>query len=661
MNELWPELTRERAAANLQVRLSELRKALRSVGEADRLCTRAPGYLLRVAADELDAVQFQRRAASGREALGNDDAASAVRLLDQALALWRGPALADLEDAQFASREQARLEEERLAALESRVDAQLACGRHQETVAELEALTSTHPLRERFWAQRLLALYRAGRQADALRVYRELRSTLVDQLGIEPGPELRELHARILRHDAQLKYRPASSKSDGRAQPQTHYVESGGVHIAYQVLGAGERDILFVPGLMSHLELAWEDPETSEFYSRPGGLGRLILFDKRDTGLSDRAPSDSTLEERMSDVQAVMNAVSSDRAILFGYSEGAPMSILFAATYPDKVSSLILGSGFARWFPAPDYRCGPAAEQVYASMREIATHRWGHGATIDWYLPSRSSSSHARELLGRFERIAISPSAFLRMLRMIAETDVRAVLPAIHVPTLVIQRLGDRINPPFYGRYLASHIAGARYFEQPGDHVLRFAGGGDLDLLFAEIEDFLAAAPPADDQARVLATILVAEEMGDAANKADAPDPRPARQLDADIATTRQLVRSHRGRVLNSAGASLLATFDAPGQAIRCAAAIRDDAAALGIELRAGIHTGEVDLVGEEIDGTSIRFATRVATLARPTEILVSRTVKDLVVGSGIAFADRGSHELILGADRWPLYAVTGV
>lgn len=270
VNELWPELTRERAAANLQVRLSELRKALRSVGEADRLCTRAPGYLLRVAADELDAVQFQRRAASGREALGNDDAASAVRLLDQALALWRGPALADLEDAQFASREQARLEEERLAALESRVDAQLACGRHQETVAELEALTSTHPLRERFWAQRLLALYRAGRQADALRVYRELRSTLVDQLGIEPGPELRELHARILRHDAQLKYRPASSKSDGRAQPQTHYVESGGVHIAYQVLGAGERDILFVPGLMSHLELAWEDPETSEFYSRPG-------------------------------------------------------------------------------------------------------------------------------------------------------------------------------------------------------------------------------------------------------------------------------------------------------------------------------------------------------------------------------------------------------
>ena len=197
----------------------------------------------------------------------------------------------------------------------------------------------------------------------ALRAYRELRSVLVGQLGIEPGPRLRDLETRILRQDPGLEYRPAGrSESDHDTRPETRYVKSGAVHIAYQVLGDGERDIVFVPGVLSHAELAWEDPGTAEFYRRLAGLGRLILFDKRDTGLSDRAPGDSPLEERMDDVQAVMNAVSSDRAVLFGYSEGAPMSILFAATYPEKVSSLILGSAFARWFPAPDYPCGDGGE-----------------------------------------------------------------------------------------------------------------------------------------------------------------------------------------------------------------------------------------------------------------------------------------------------------
>jgi DNA-binding SARP family transcriptional activator/pimeloyl-ACP methyl ester carboxylesterase len=642
MQELWPELAPDRAAANLQVRLSELRKALRTVEEADRLETRAPGYVLRVAPDELDVLRFEQLAASGREALAGGDPDSAVRVLDEALSLWRGPALADIDGVQFAGAEQARLEEERIVALESRMDALLACGRHQETIAELEALTTDHPLRERFWHQRLLALYRSGRQAEALRAFRELRSALVDQLGIEPRPELRELEARILRQDSTLEYRRTPQPGrDDRAAPQTHYVESGGVHIAYQVVGEGERDVLFVPGLMSHVELAWEDPGTVAFYRRLASLGRLILFDKRDTGLSDRAPRDSSLEERIEDVQAVMNAVSSDRAVVFGYSEGAPMSILFTATYPEKVSSLILGSAFARWFPAPDYPCGPGAEEVYAAMEEIAAHRWGQGATIDWFLPSHSSSPQARHALARFERMAISPSAYLRMIRMIREIDVRAALPAIHVPTLVIQRLGDRINPPFYGRYLASHIAGARYFEQPGDHVLRFAEGDELDGLFAEIEDFLAATPPAPARVRVLTTILLAAPVGDA--------------------RTSQHVRSHRGRLRRSTADSMLATFDAPGQAIRCAAAIRGDAAAHGVQSRAGIHTGEVDLIDEDIMGISLEIAESVAARADAGDILVSRTVKDLVVGSGISFAQRGSYSLTASDDDWPLFVVTAV
>ena len=673
IEELWPGHPADKAADSLQVRLSELRKALRSVGEADRLATRPPGYLLRVTPGEVDARRFERLAAAANVALAGGDAATAARHLEQALSLWRGPALADLDPAPSVRAEAGRLEEERLAALESRGEALLACGRHRDLIAEVEALTTAHPLRERFWSQRLLALYRAGRQADALRAYRELRDILVAELAIEPGPELRELHARILRQDPALDG-PADSgggapghgpdgAAGGRAAgepdviPQTRYAQTAdGIHIAYQVIGEGERDIVFVPGLMSHLELLWEDHQTSDFFRRLARLGRLIMFDKRDTGLSDRAPGDMSLEERMEDLRAVMHAAGSRRAVLFGYSEGAPMSILFAATHPGRVAALILGSASARWFPAPGYPCGQGTEEMFAGLSEIAAHRWGQGTSIDWYMPSRAGSARMREAFGRFERMAINPSAFLRMLRMIREIDVRAVLPAIHVPTLVIQRLEDRISPPCHGRYLASHIAGARYFEQPGDHSLRFAASGNSEELYAEIADFLASISHRRDPQRVLATILhatmvshttmVDHVMGWGRDRVGAPGG--------------DLVREHRGRLIRTTADGILATFDAPGQAIRCAAAVRDDAAAAGSQVRAGIHTGEVDLVGEDIAGPSVQITARVAALARPAEILVSRTVKDLVTGSGIIFAERGSYALNGPPDEWPLFAVTG-
>jgi DNA-binding SARP family transcriptional activator/pimeloyl-ACP methyl ester carboxylesterase len=635
-DELWPGHPSGRGAANLHVRLSELRRALKSVGEEDRLVTRAPGYLLRVADDELDLLRFAALAAAGRAALADGDAAGAVRLLTGALALWRGPALADLHDAEFARAERARLEEDRLGALEARLDAQLACGRHDELLADLEMLTAEHALRERFWAQRMLALYRSGRQADALRAYRDLRAVLVDQLGIEPGPELRELEGRILRQDRGLEY--AGSAGGDWAPPQTRYANSDGIHIAYQVLGEGPLDILAVPGIVSHLDLWWQDPAATRFFRRLAGLGRLILFDKRDTGLSDAAPGDMSLEQRMADVQAVMGACGSRRAVLFGYSEGGPMCLLFAATYPERVSALVLAEAAARWFPGPGYPCGDETVEMADAIERLATHGWGQGDSVDWYAPSVAHLARAREQLARWERMAVSPGALLRLIRMCRSIDVRDLLPAIRVPTLVIQRADDRITPPYHGRYLAGHIAGARYFEQPGDHLLWL---GDSDAMVAEIEGFLTEAGRAGEPDRLLTTILCVETAGSAA------------------ALARQ-VRSGRGQVIRSDGARILATFDGPGRAIRCAAACRDAAAGLGIETRAGIHTGEVEVLGHDVAGVCVDMTEYLAGLARPAEILVTRTVKELVLGSGIEFADCGSRRIGETPGTWRLFAVTG-
>ena len=298
---------------------------------------------------------------------------------------------------------------------------------------------------------------------------------------------------------------------------------------------------------------------------------------------------------------------------------------------------------------------------MYDALRDIAAHRWGQGASIEWYLPSRAHSANARQLLGRFERMAVNPSAFLRLTQMIHDIDVRAVLPAIHVPTLVIQRLGDRITPPCHGRYLAAHIAGARYFEQPGDHSLRFAASGDNDALCAEIAGFLATTTHPGEPDRVLATILHARPVNITAGWPGQSVPRPGQETaTARQASIQDLVRAHRGRLIANDTDGLRAMFDAPGQAIRCAAAVVADAAAAGIQVQAGIHTGEVDLVGEDIAGDSVRITEGMATQARPAEILVSRTVKDLVAGTGITFAERASHVPNGPPGQWPLFAVTG-
>ena len=659
--ELWPGLPSARAAANLQVRLSELRGALRAAGEAGRLVTRPPGYVLRAAPDEVDATRFEELAGQGRAALESGDAPLAAKRLHAALALWRGPALGELADAPFARGEAARLEEARLTALELRIEAELAAGYDGGLVAELEALTAMHPLRERLWAQRMLALYRAGRQAEALRCYQELRRALLGELGIEPGSEVRRLEGRILRQDDGLGLpppraaAPAVRKDAGLAPevPAVRYALSGEIHIAYQVLGDGELDIVFVPGLSSHLDMWWGDPFASRFLRRLASLGRLILFDHRDTGLSDRADSDSPLEVRMDDLRAVMEACRSPRAVLFGYSMGSPMSVLFAATYPDRVAALILGGATARWSMAPDYPCGHP-EAAFSMLDQLAQDGWGTGASIEWAAPSLAHSASARQECARWERMSMTPSAVQRMIRLCLSIDVRSVLPAIHVPTLVVQRLDDRVAPPCHGRYLATHLDGARYFEQPGEHVVWL---GDTDPLFGEIEALLTGSRSQPRRDRVLCSLVAADLVRPSDRVAGSSDWQAWRP-EAFSAAARDTITAHAGRLVRATDAGVLAAFDGPARAIRCAGTLRDRVANAGMEIHIGIHSGEVNLVGDDVSGISVDVATRLAALARPGEVLVSRTVKDLVVGSGICFADRGTRALLGIPEQWSVFAV---
>jgi DNA-binding SARP family transcriptional activator/pimeloyl-ACP methyl ester carboxylesterase len=494
IEELWAENAWHRAGPSLQVRVSELRRLLRSAGAGDRLTTRSSGYALRVEPGELDAARFEALLEDGRAAEASGECELALAQLDEALGLWRGDALAQVLAAPSARSEAARLQELRMGALEWRSDAQLALGRHDELVAELEALTAVHPLRERLWSRRMIALYRTGRQADALRAFRCLRARLVDELGIEPSRELRDLELRILRQDPELDAGPGPGDGrHGAAVPTTRYVKSGDVHIAYQVVGSGDRDIVLVPGLVSHLDLWWEDRAASRFLRRLASFGRLIMFDKRDTGLSDRAPGDAGLDRRIADLCAVLDACGSDRIVLFGLSEGGPLSMVFTAMHPERVSGVILGGAAARWSSAADYPCGRESDAMLAALEQLAHDGWGRGDSLDWYAPSRSGSSRARQAFARWERMAVSPSSLLRLLDMLRRLDVRAVLPAIRTPTLVLQRLDDRISPRCHCRCLADHIAGARYFEQPGDHV---PWVGDTDRLFTEVSHFLAAVRP---------------------------------------------------------------------------------------------------------------------------------------------------------------------
>jgi class 3 adenylate cyclase len=434
--------------------------------------------------------------------------------------------------------------------------------------------------------------------------------------------------------------------------PETRYAKSGDVSIAYQVVGEGPLDLVLVPGFVSHLDVDWDDPRHAHFLRRLASFSRLIRFDKRGTGLSDRPGGLPDLETRMDDVRAVMDAAGSERAALFGYSEGGPMSVLFAATYPDMTSALVLYGTYAkRQDPDDDYPWAAAREarEQYAKQVE---EDWGWEADMHTMCPG-ADEPMASWWAAR-ARASASPGAARDLILMNSLIDVRPVLSTVQAPTLVMHRTGDLDSSVDEGRYVAGHIPGARFVELAGnDHVPWI----DADQVVDEIEEFLTGARPAPEPNRVLATVLFTDLVGSTERAAELGDRRWRELLDAhEAAVRRELVR-FGGREVDTAGDGVFATFDGPARAIRAACAIRDSVRGLGLELRAGLHTGECELANGKVRGIAVHTGARVAALAKPGEVLVSGTVRDLVAGSGIAFEERGEHELKGVPGLWRVYA----
>ncbi len=436
---------------------------------------------------------------------------------------------------------------------------------------------------------------------------------------------------------------------------KTSYAQSGDLSIAYRIFGDGELNLILVPGFVSHVELLWEHPTAARFMRRLASFARVITYDKRGQGLSDRPADPPTLEDSMDDLRAVLDATTTEDAVVFGVSEGGPMSMLFAATYPERISSLILYGTYAKMVEAPDYPSG-VPDGALDRWADLMRKDWGGPVGVRIWAPSMEDDAEFAEWWGRLLRQGTSPAGAIALIDLYRELDVRGVLSSISMPTLILHRSEDRIVRVGQGRYLAEQIPGARYVEQPGlDHL---AWIGDQDAILDEVEEFLLGSRRGQEPERALATVLFTDIVGSTETAAELGDRRWRDLLERHDAIVRRQLSIHRGREVKTMGDGFLATFDGPARAIRCAAAIRDELAAIGIEVRVGIHTGEVELIGDDVGGMAVNIGARIGTLADSGELLVSSTVRELVVGSGLEFSDRGSHTLKGAPGEWRLFAV---
>jgi class 3 adenylate cyclase len=440
--------------------------------------------------------------------------------------------------------------------------------------------------------------------------------------------------------------------------PETKYAKTvDGVHVAYRVVGAGPIDLVWAPGTVSHVELYWEEPGLVRFIGRLAFFSRLMVFDKQGTGMSDRATEAATLEERMDDIRAVMDACDSERAVLLGVSEGAPMCALFAATYPERTVGVILCGGYAKGLPAEDYPWTPARKEqlAYIAREEDSWGVWTDEELLE-FAPSMAGDARFFDWLRKLFRMGASPGAQRALELMNMEVDISNVLPAIRVPTLVLHRTGDRICKVEEGRYIAERIPGVKYVELPGEDHIPWVG--DSDSIVREIEMFATQSWREVEPDRVLATVMFTDIVGSTSKTAELGDRDWRDLLGEHHARIRSQLSRFRGVEMDTAGDGFFAVFDGPARAINCAKSIHRTLANLGLEARIGVHCGECERMDGKVGGLAVVVGSRIASMAGPGDVLVSQTVKDLTAGSGLTFEDAGEHELKGVPDRWHLYRV---
>ena len=636
---LWGDEPPSSARKTLQTYISNLRQAI----GPDAISTHPSGYRLDVDPDDIDIHRFRALVRAADDALRDDSLALARRQLREALTLWRGGAFGDVASHTGLASEGVRLEEEHLSALEARIAADLAAGAHGELVGELETLVRDHPFRERLWGALMVALYRCGRQADALATYQRARRQLVNELGLEPGGELRRIEEAILNQDESLAGPPsvdvaiaAGTPSGILRSPVRYTRSSGGVSIAYQVAGDGPIDIFAIPGFVTHLDIWWNAP-TDGLVRRLTSIGRLISFDKRGMGLSDR-PDTIDPTDWLDDALAVLDAVGAKDVVVLGNSSGTPTAIRLASIHPQRVRALVVFAGGPRSLAGPGYEIGHDRELVEDFATELE-HGWGSGVLIEAFAPSRANDLHVRDYWARYQQLAASPTAAMLSFWSAVEDDVVDLLPTIEAPTLVLHPERDLITPVAWGRFLAQRIPRAEFVGLDSD-VHLICVSDVITEMADEIAAFVGRSVPeaaGDTREPVLVTVVSIQTKSTALRET------------AGVALARV-----GGRV--QARPALTVIFDTPGKALRGVRALLRELpphdAVVG-PIGIGVQVGECFLTDVGYRGAAVDIAHRFAVHAEPEgEVLITATVRDLLSDAGIGLGPR--HQI----DSLPAFAV---
>jgi pimeloyl-ACP methyl ester carboxylesterase/DNA-binding SARP family transcriptional activator len=636
----WPGVLDESARSSLRTTLATLKRELGEPGAGAVTATRERVGIEPNAGVWIDLHAFEELVADGE--------------FESAAALPRGELLADLDD-DWVNEPRERHRAEMLEVLGRLADQAERSGDLGEALDRTRQQVALDPLSEDAHRELVRRLTATGDRAGALAAFQAFTVRLQRELGIAPSPQTRELVERIRSAGARPSptpqwvgatraerpssgpKAPAASRSEG--VPPVRYARNGSVHLAFQSFGEGDREFVLVPGLVCHLEFPWQHPPYRRFMNHLASFARVTVYDKRGMGLSDPLDAAAGFDQHLDDLAAVIDAAGAIRPVLMGWSDGAAVAALYAAHHPDVVESLVLYGAFPKLLESPDYPEGQPRDR-FDQLLEGVSEAWGEGISLNFLAFEKLGDEAFRRWWGGYERAAASPGLVLSALRLDAELDIRDVLPAIHVPTLMIHRTDDPVMTVESARFMAGRIPDAHLVELPG--TLHWPWLGDTDAVMEEIEEFVTGARPTAEPNRALATVLFTDIVRSTEIAAELGDRRWRIMLEDHDATASREVEAHQGHLIKSTGDGLLATFDRPAAAIHCAQSLRESLARQGLKIRAGLHTGEIELIGDDVGGIAVHIAARVSERAEADQTLTSRTVRDLVVGSGIEFEATG-------------------